>query len=91
MPPAGELPNYEENLRRKDHRAQQPHTPPTVSRMAGMVDNLGRELQAPDPVKESASASGTKEAPPIPAEVRPTKPRTSCSRPLSRCAHSYWV
>lgn len=72
---AAELPDHEENLRRKIAAFKQPNPTPTVSRMAGMVDNLRREMQAPDPVKESASASGTTEAAPIPVEVRPTKPR----------------
>lgn len=65
-----ELPDYEENLRVKIAALKKPNTTPTVSRMAGMVDNLRRELQTPDSSAITPSPSGEDQAKPVPVEVR---------------------
>lgn len=70
---ARQLPDYEENIREKISALKKPHAPPTVSRVAGMVDNLRRELQEPETPKDTAP-NGTPAAKPVPVEVRPPDP-----------------
>jgi predicted PurR-regulated permease PerM len=70
-----ELPDYEENLRVKIAALKSPHTPPSVSRMAGMVDNLRRELQTPATNPSIPSPPGENQAKPVPVEVRPAPPK----------------
>jgi predicted PurR-regulated permease PerM len=66
-----ELPKYEENIRQKISALKSREPPPAVSRM---VENLKRELQAPDPAKAAEDAIPN-EARPVPVEVHSPAPR----------------
>lgn len=68
-----ELPNYEENLRRKISAVTQPRTPEALARMGGMVENLRREIQTPDP-EEAAEPPPDGGPKPVPVEVRESEP-----------------
>jgi len=68
-----ELPNYEENIRRKIVALKHPPTPSAVSRMTGMVENLRREIKAPTgDTSAQPSAPGAEK--PVPVEVKPSEP-----------------
>jgi predicted PurR-regulated permease PerM len=69
-----ELPKYEENIRQKLAALKRPEPPPAVSRMAGMVENLKRELQAPE-TPPPADKAGGNESRPVPVEVHSPEPR----------------
>jgi predicted PurR-regulated permease PerM len=69
-----ELPNYEENIQRKILALKQPHEPAAVSRMAGMIENLRKELTAPTDEKLEERGRGTREQRPVPVEVHPAEP-----------------
>lgn len=64
-----ELPNYEQNLHRKISKLKQPEPPGFVSRMAGMVQNLRREIETPSPEKQAKQAQDPTPKP-VPVEVR---------------------
>lgn len=68
-----ELPKYELNLHRKIAKLKQPETPGVASRMANMVENLRREIEAPSPEKV-AKAEADPTPRPIPVEVREPEP-----------------
>jgi predicted PurR-regulated permease PerM len=68
-----ELPNYEENIQRKVATLKQPQMPGFVSRMAGMVENLQREIEAPSAEKQAEQEARPEEKP-VPVEVRPKEP-----------------
>jgi predicted PurR-regulated permease PerM len=68
-----ELPNYEENLHRKIAALKQPHTPAVISRIAGMIENLQRDLKASAPERPVVSPPSN-EPKPVPVEVKPTTP-----------------
>jgi predicted PurR-regulated permease PerM len=70
---ARELPNYEENIRQKITTLKHPHSPESVSRMAGMVESIRRELQT---TPEAAQVPPRpNEAPkPVPVEVHSPDP-----------------
>jgi predicted PurR-regulated permease PerM len=71
-----QLPNYEQNIQRKIAALKQPHAPAAMSRMAGMIENLRKEIQAPDPnTKPIADARAPAEVPkPVPVEIHPAEP-----------------
>jgi predicted PurR-regulated permease PerM len=64
-----ELPNYEENIRRKIVTLKHPPTPSTMSRVSGMVENLRREIKAPAP-DQPAPPTTPGETKPVPVEVK---------------------
>jgi len=68
-----ELPNYEENIRRKIVALKHPPTPSAMSRVSGMVENLRREIKAPAADKP-APPPPPGEAKPVPVEVKPSEP-----------------
>jgi len=68
-----ELPNYEENIRRKIVALKNPPTPSAVSRMTGMVENLRREIKSPRS-DEPALPAAPGEEKPVPVEVKPSEP-----------------
>jgi predicted PurR-regulated permease PerM len=68
-----ELPNYEENIRRKIVALKEPATPLVVTRMTGMVENLRREIQAP-PLLEKVLPPAPDEANPVPVQVKAAEP-----------------
>ncbi len=68
-----ELPDYEENIRRKIVALKHPATPPVVSRLAGMVENLRRELKSTTPAAPPAAPAATEEPKPVPVEVKPAE------------------
>lgn len=65
-----ELPNYEQNIQRKISKLKQPEPPGFVSRMAGMVQNLRREIETPS-LEKQAKAAQDPTPKPVPVEVRP--------------------
>jgi predicted PurR-regulated permease PerM len=67
-----ELPNYEENIRHKIVTITSPRTPTVMSRMAGMVENLRREIKSAAPDKP-VSPPSPNEVKPLPVEVKPTE------------------
>lgn len=67
-----ELPNYEENIRRKMVALMHPPTPSAVSRVTGMVENLRREIKAPAG-DQPAKATPPGEEKPVPVEVKPSE------------------
>lgn len=69
-----ELPNYEQNIQRKIATLKHPHAPPSMTRMAGMIENLRKEIQTPEPLTNSAAAPATPETKPVPVEVHPADP-----------------
>jgi predicted PurR-regulated permease PerM len=69
-----ELPNYEQNIQRKIATLKQPHTPAAMSRMAGMIENLRKEIKAPEPTRESAGQAAPSETKPLPVEIHPAEP-----------------
>lgn len=69
-----ELPNYEQNIQRKIAALKQPATPTVVSRMAGMIENLRKEISAPSPQKIAREARESTEPKPIPVEVHSPEP-----------------
>lgn len=69
-----ELPNYEENIQRKILALKQPHKPAAVSRMAGMIENLRKELKSPTEDKIQDRERGVGEPKPVPVEVHPVEP-----------------
>ncbi len=68
-----ELPNYEENIRRKIVALKSPATPLVVTRMTGMVENLRREMQSP-PVLEKVLPPAPNETNPVPVQVQAAEP-----------------
>lgn len=68
-----ELPNYEQNLHQKISTLKQPQKPAVVSRIAGMVDNLRRDLKE-ETTEAPVEAIPGEEPKPIPVEVKPTEP-----------------
>lgn len=67
-----DLPNYEENIRQKIATLKHPRAPASVQRMAGMVDNLRRELRAEPPAPATARAG--EPVKPVPVEVHAAEP-----------------
>jgi len=68
-----ELPNYEENIRRKIVALVHPPTPTAVSRVTGMVENLRRDIKAPT-VEQPAQGAPPGEEKPVPVEVKASEP-----------------
>jgi predicted PurR-regulated permease PerM/methylmalonyl-CoA mutase cobalamin-binding subunit len=68
-----ELPNYEENIRRKIIALKHPPTPSAVARVSGMMENLRREIKAAAPDQPVLPAPPG-EAKPVPVEVKPSEP-----------------
>ncbi len=68
-----ELPKYEENIQQKIAALKRPHAPPEMSRMAGMIENLRKEIQAPAPNSPTGPETKTPAAAPkpVPVEVHP--------------------
>lgn len=72
-----ELPNYEQNLHRKISTLRKSNDPGVLSRMATMLDNLGRDLEEPVPVSPSASVPGVAAVrKPVPVEVQAVRRST---------------
>ncbi len=65
-----DLPNYEQNLRKKIDELRQPKTPGALSELATMVDKLGKEISAPPPENPEKKADAPAEPKPVPVEVR---------------------
>jgi predicted PurR-regulated permease PerM/methylmalonyl-CoA mutase cobalamin-binding subunit len=68
-----ELPNYEENIRRKIVAVKTPRTPAVMERMSGMVENLRREIKSVAPDKPVTPATPD-EVKPVPVELKPAEP-----------------
>jgi predicted PurR-regulated permease PerM len=71
---ARELPNYEENIQQKIATLRHPRAPAVVQRMAGMVDNLRRELQTTSPAAPGSPRATPEPVKPVPVEVRAIEP-----------------
>ncbi len=68
-----ELPNYEENIRRKIVALKRPTGPTVMTRMSGMVENLRREIKSAAPDRPVTPPSPG-EIKPVPVELKPTEP-----------------
>lgn len=65
-----ELPNYEQNLHRKISTLTTSERPAFVSRVAGMVTNLQRDLKKTPPARAAPPPESTTEPKPVPVEVK---------------------
>jgi predicted PurR-regulated permease PerM len=81
---AEELPNYQHNLQAKINTLKSPKGKDVISRTAGMVKQLQREIESLASETEETNApslANVKEAPPVPVEIRST--RTTASEVIS--------
>ncbi len=69
-----ELPNYEQNLQRKIAAVRENESPGVASRVARMVENLRRGIQAPRPAEATPPPPLADEPTPVPVQVKATDP-----------------
>lgn len=69
-----ELPNYEQNLQHKIAAIRENESPGVGSRIALMVENLRRGMQAPRPARAVPPPPMADEPPPVPVQVKATDP-----------------
>ncbi len=70
---AEKLPGYEQTLHHKIAELREPHMPPSMVRLATLLDRLGRDLAVPKLLPaENQTATGS-EPRPVPVEVHETK------------------
>lgn len=67
-----EMPKYEHNLQEKVQKLKQPSSPSSLTRLADMIANIGREITAPVS-NEAQKPAPPGETKPVPVEVKQTQ------------------